>query len=139
MHAGDPGTPCVTQHVSAWACLIRSDYNFVFIAFAYFIFVSSREHLVTNVVLSFRAQVLGIVGVLVLLDILFFVFVPRTWLTEDANNSIWNSLKSMHGFAIFCSVIVLLLKVPPHHIQLPLLWFLWGYRKETQKLLMGGF
>jgi hypothetical protein len=76
----------------------------VFIAFTYFIFVSSREHLVTNVVI-------GIVAVLVLLDVLFFVFVPRTWLTEDANNSIWNSLKSMHGFAIFCSVIVLLLKV----------------------------
>jgi hypothetical protein len=40
------------KHVSAWACLIRSDYNFVFIAFAYFVFVSSREHLVTTVVLE---------------------------------------------------------------------------------------
>lgn len=38
------------QHFSAWACLIRSDYNFVFICFAYFVFVSSREHFVATVV-----------------------------------------------------------------------------------------
>lgn len=97
--------------MSAWACLIRSDYNFVFISFAYFVFVSSREYFVTTVVRRISTQVFGIVIALLVFDVLFFVFVPRTWMTEDANNSVWNGLRSMHGFAIFLSVLVLVLKV----------------------------
>ena len=31
------------QHVSAWGCLIRSDYNFVFLLFAYFYLVSKKD------------------------------------------------------------------------------------------------
>jgi hypothetical protein len=83
--------------------------------------------------------VFGIVAALVLLDLLFFVFVPRTWMTEDANNAVWNSLRSMHGFAIFLSVVVLLLKVQLCLIQGPLLYFLWNYRKESQTLLAGSY
>lgn len=40
---GHPRTPSITQHVSAWACLIRSDYNFVFLFFAYFYLTSKKD------------------------------------------------------------------------------------------------
>ena len=38
------------QHVSAWACLVKSDYNFVFIIFAYFYIVSRRDYLSVSIV-----------------------------------------------------------------------------------------
>lgn len=41
---------CLIQHISAWACLVRSDFNFVFVLFSYFIFVSNREDFVVTVV-----------------------------------------------------------------------------------------
>ena len=62
--------------MSAFACLIRSDYNFVLILFGYFVFVSSREYLVANVV--FWMTIL-----LIFLDVAFFVFVPKAWMTTD--------------------------------------------------------
>ncbi len=48
---------------------------------------------------------------LVIMDILFFIFVPGSWMTYQDNNSVWNGLRGMHGFAIFLSVITFLLKV----------------------------
>ena len=38
------------QYVSAWACLIKSDYNFVFIMFAYFYIVSRKDSLSLTIV-----------------------------------------------------------------------------------------
>ena len=32
------------QHISAWGCLIRPDYNFVFLIFAYFYLVSNKKN-----------------------------------------------------------------------------------------------
>lgn len=90
--------------MSAWACLIRSDYNFVLLSFAYFVFVSSREYFVTNVLFYL------VIGVVVL-DIIFFLFVPKAWMSYDEVNSLWNGLRGIHGFGIFCSVIILALKV----------------------------
>ena len=119
--------------------MIRSDYNFVFLCFAYFVFVSSREHFVTTVVTSLLTEVFGIVAALMVLDVLFFIFVPRTWMTEDVNNTVWNSLRSMHGFAIILSVLILLLKVHSDSMKAPLLYFLWSYRRESQMLLAGNY
>lgn len=48
---------------------------------------------------------------LVIMDILFFIFVPGSWMTYQDNNSVWNGLRGMHGFSIFLSVITFLLKV----------------------------
>lgn len=48
---------------------------------------------------------------LVIMDVLFFIFVPGSWMTYQENNSVWNGLRGMHGFAIFLSVITFILKV----------------------------
>jgi hypothetical protein len=46
----------LTQHVSAWACLIKSDYNFVFIIFCYFYIVSRKDSLSLAIVVETRSR-----------------------------------------------------------------------------------
>ena len=51
-------THFLSQYVSAWACLIKSDYNFVFIMFAYFYIVSRKDSLSLTIVFlsTFRSS-----------------------------------------------------------------------------------
>ena len=44
------------------------------------------------------------------MDLIFYLFVTSSWMTTEDNNSVWNGLKGAHGFSIFCSVIITLLK-----------------------------
>ena len=48
---------------------------------------------------------------LLVMDIIFFIFVPQSWMAATENNSVWNNLRSMHGFAVFIAIIVFVLKV----------------------------
>lgn len=48
---------------------------------------------------------------LLVMDILFFVFVPGSWMAYQENNTLWNNLRGLHGFAIFLSVVTFVLKV----------------------------
>ena len=47
---------------------------------------------------------------LIIMDILFFVFVPGPWMSYQENNTVWNGLRGLHGFAIFLSAIIFILK-----------------------------
>lgn len=58
-------------------------------------------------------QIFYIVVLLLLMDLIFYLFVTSSWMTLEENNSVWNGLHGMHGFAIFCSVIITILKVSP--------------------------
>jgi hypothetical protein len=49
--------------------------------------------------------------VLAIYDVLFAILEMRVWTTEEIGNNVWNSLNSLHGFAIFCSIIEFVLKV----------------------------
>lgn len=48
---------------------------------------------------------------LLVMDVLFFIFVPGSWMTYQENNTVWNNLRGLHGFAIFLSVVIFILKV----------------------------
>lgn len=48
---------------------------------------------------------------LLIMDVLFFVFVPGSWMAYQENNTVWNNLRGLHGFAIFLSVVTFILKV----------------------------
>ena len=48
---------------------------------------------------------------LIAMDILFFIFVPGSWMAYQENNTVWNNLRGMHGFAIFLSVFIFIDKV----------------------------
>ena len=54
-----------------------------------------------------------------IMDIIFFIFVPGSWMTYEENNHVWNNLRSMHGFAIFLSVVIFILKVPSFSFRSP--------------------
>ena len=56
-------------------------------------------------------QIFYIVVLLLLMDLIFYLFVTSSWMTLEENNTVWNGLRGMHGFAIFCSVIITILKV----------------------------
>jgi hypothetical protein len=45
------------------------------------------------------------------MDLIFYLFVTSSWMTLEENNTVWNGLRGMHGFAIFCSVVITVLKV----------------------------
>jgi hypothetical protein len=50
----------------------------------------------------------------------------RVWITEDPNNGIWQTLRPMHNFGIFCFSLILLLKVQKRSICRLFCVFLWG-------------
>lgn len=45
------------------------------------------------------------------MDLFFYLFVAGSWTTPTKTNFVWNSLQGAHGFAIFCSVVITILKV----------------------------
>ncbi len=56
-------------------------------------------------------QIFYLVILLLVMDLIFYLFVTSSWMTLEEGNSVWNGLKGMHGFAIFCSVVITILKV----------------------------
>ena len=70
--------------------------------------------------------------VLVGLDLLFFVFVPKTWMSDEENNTIWNGMKGLRAFAIFLSVLELALKVNGRLTHGPLVYFLWKFSQQVK-------
>lgn len=49
--------------------------------------------------------------VLILIDIIFAFTELRVWVSEDPNNPIWQTLRPMHNFGIFCFSLIMILKV----------------------------
>jgi hypothetical protein len=47
------------------------------------------------------------------MDLIFYLFVAGSWMTTTKSNLVWNSLQGAHGFAIFCSAVITVLKVRP--------------------------
>ena len=60
---------------------------------------------------------------LLVMDLIFYLFIAPSWMATQLNNDVWNGLHGIHGFAIFLSVIISLLKIP-------LLYFLHTLRKS---------
>ena len=67
-----------------------------------------------------------IVILLLVMDLFFYLFVAGSWTTPTKNNLVWNSLQGAHGFAIFLSVVITLLKGP-------LLYFIYALRKSVME------
>lgn len=38
----------------------------------------------------------------------------RVWMSEDEGNGIWQTLRPMHNFGVFCFVLIMILKVQHH-------------------------
>jgi hypothetical protein len=85
-------------YVSAWSCLIRTDYNFVLMFFLYFVWANRQDKL--TVTLLFYANI-----ALFVFDFIYFLSTFGSWTTNDPTNTLWNSLRGLHGFVIFTSVV----------------------------------
>ena len=46
-----------------------------------------------------------------IMDVIFFIFIPNSWLTTQENNWVWNNQKGLHTFAIIIAVVLFLMKV----------------------------
>jgi|JI6StandDraft_1071083.scaffolds.fasta_scaffold41783_2 hypothetical protein len=44
------------------------------------------------------------------MDLIFYLFVTSSWMSTEDQNTVWNNLKGAHGFSIFCSVVITILK-----------------------------
>ncbi len=94
------------------SCLARTDYNFGFAIFCYYLWISKEEKQ-NNLIVSYtnKYQLIIINGLLILIDIIFLLTVGSIWGKTVQGDDAWNSLSEIHGFALTTSVIELLLKV----------------------------
>lgn len=109
--SGNISTKLFTKFVGFFSCLIRSDYNFAIIFFCYFIWQQRKDSLALKIVTSIITKILAGSISLILVDIIFMFTEIRVWISEDPNNGIWQTLRPMHNFGIFCFSLIMLLKV----------------------------
>jgi hypothetical protein len=49
--------------------------------------------------------------VLCIVDLLFILTEVPVWLAEDPSNPVWQTIRPLHGFGIFCYVVIYVLKI----------------------------
>ncbi|CAD8144111.1 unnamed protein product [Paramecium pentaurelia] len=90
--------------LSVLACLIRTDFNFPFAFFCYYLWISRDDK--AN---SLMLMVLN--GILILVDLIWLLSVGSIWTATEKNNPVWGRLHGLHVFVIFISIVNALLKV----------------------------
>ncbi|CAD8056051.1 unnamed protein product [Paramecium sonneborni] len=90
--------------LSVLACLIRTDFNFPFAFFCYYLWISRDDK--AN---SLMLMVLN--GILILVDLIWLLSVGSIWTATEKNNPVWGKLHGLHVFVIFISIVNALLKV----------------------------
>ena len=56
-------------------------------------------------------QILAATIVLLVFDLIFAFTEIRVWVSEDPNNPVWQTIRPMHNFGIFCFVLINVLKI----------------------------
>ncbi|CAD8157005.1 unnamed protein product [Paramecium octaurelia] len=84
--------------LSVLACLIRTDFNFPFAFFFYYLWISRDDK--AN---SLMLMVLN--GILILVDLIWLLSVGSIWTATEQNNPVWGHLHGLHVFVIFISVV----------------------------------
>ena len=93
--------------LSCLACLVRTDYNFAFALFCYYMFISRKE----NKDMDNTLNLIIINFVLAVIDVLWLISIGSVWTSKSENNDTWNKLYNLHLFVIFVSVISTILKI----------------------------
>lgn len=91
--------------ISVLACLARTDYNFAFALFGYYLWCTKDERTPHTLMLMLMN------GVLIIVDIIWLLAVGGVWGTLVKNNETWNGLHGIHSFSIFWSVINIFTKL----------------------------
>eukprot|EP01017_Pseudomicrothorax_dubius_P003503 TRINITY_DN1051_c0_g1_i3.p1 TRINITY_DN1051_c0_g1~~TRINITY_DN1051_c0_g1_i3.p1 ORF type:complete len:136 (+),score=27.44 TRINITY_DN1051_c0_g1_i3:152-559(+) len=90
--------------LSILACLIRTDYNFAFALFCYYLWITKETRTVSTLLMI-------VVGILCVADVIWLFTVGSIWTTNLKQNKVWNRLHGLHIFVFGISIINLLLKV----------------------------
>lgn len=56
-------------------------------------------------------QISGATIILFIVDLLFLLVEIPVWTSTDPNNPVWQTIRSLHGFGIFCFVVINILKL----------------------------
>ncbi|KRX00426.1 hypothetical protein PPERSA_05603 [Pseudocohnilembus persalinus] len=91
------------------ACLVRTDYNFAFALFGYYLWIS-REDKANSLML------MALNGVLLVVDIIWYFSVASIWKTPGSQA--WQDLSGIHSWAIFWSVINTVLKIIQNYLKM---------------------
>ncbi|EGR34151.1 hypothetical protein IMG5_022500 [Ichthyophthirius multifiliis] len=89
--------------ISSMCCLIRTDFNFAFSLFGYYLWISRDDKANSMMLIIMNA-------VLILVDIIWLLAVSSVWTTQT-NNDAWNSLRGLHIFALIFSVVNVIIKI----------------------------
>jgi hypothetical protein len=61
--------------------------------------------------IPFPIQISGATIILFVVDLLFLLVEIPVWTSTDPNNPVWQTIRSLHGFGIFCFVVINILKL----------------------------
>mmetsp|Transcript_12688 Transcript_12688/g.10844 ORF Transcript_12688/g.10844 Transcript_12688/m.10844 type:complete len:133 (+) Transcript_12688:46-444(+) len=89
--------------LSAFICIMRTDYNFTFCLFFYFLWTVKKDQEIPKILLYGNAA-------LIIVDILWFTSVGAAWSSLSETNEVWNSMRGWHFFLIFLSFLEIVLK-----------------------------
>jgi hypothetical protein len=56
-------------------------------------------------------QIMGTLIVLFVFDLVFIFTEIRVWTSTDSNNPIWQTIRPLHNFGIFCFILINILKI----------------------------
>lgn len=56
-------------------------------------------------------QILASLILLIIFDIIFAFVEIRVWVTDDPQNAVWQTIRPLHNFGIFCYSLIMILKV----------------------------
>ncbi len=117
----------VPQWISCVECLIRTDFNFAFALFCYYLWISdktnSTANYVPNVFLSANpSQLLIFTGVVTVVDCIWLFVMWAIWTKKLKHNSAWNNFSYLHYFTLILAVINIILKVKFLLVNMLILW-----------------
>jgi len=93
-----------TAWISAFTCLIRTDYNFTFALFGYYYWITKKSY-------TERTKILiGVCAVLIVFDILWLLTAGSSWSKVFPGTPIWNSTHGLRVFAITLSIVNIVTK-----------------------------
>lgn len=56
-------------------------------------------------------QIAGATIILFIVDLLFVLTEVPVWTSNDPNNQVWQTIRPLHGFGIFCFVLINIFKL----------------------------
>eukprot|EP00825_Cyclidium_porcatum_P022948 TRINITY_DN2522_c0_g1_i2.p2 TRINITY_DN2522_c0_g1~~TRINITY_DN2522_c0_g1_i2.p2 ORF type:complete len:149 (-),score=9.47 TRINITY_DN2522_c0_g1_i2:97-543(-) len=91
-------------YISTICCLIRTDYNFAFALFGYYLWTCRDDK-------SNSLLLILINGALLIFDLIWILSVGELWDETISTNQVWQQLKVLHYIVVVLSIINVFVKI----------------------------